>query len=88
MDIHLGQFASRLLLLNGFSNPLSSMPLIEAAIQQQNADITAGKNFHFESVQTAGSGLELIFNQSDDISLLLSTHDLTIMPISPTSGVK
>jgi hypothetical protein len=88
MDIHLGQFASHLLLLNGFSNPLSSMPLIEAAIQQQNTDIAAGKNFHFESLQTAGRGLELILNPSDDISLLLNPHDLTIMPISPTSGVK
>jgi hypothetical protein len=86
MDVHLGRFTSQLLLVNGFSHPLSSMPLIDAAIKQQNADIAAGKTFHFESTQTAADGLELISRNLEDVSQFLNTHDITIMHISPTTG--
>jgi hypothetical protein len=86
MDVHLGQFASQLLLVTGFSDPLSSTPLIDAAIQRQNADVAAGKEFHFESLQTAGDGLELIVNKLADLSILLNAHDFTITPLSPTTG--
>ena len=64
------------------------MPLIDAAIKQQNADIAAGKVFNFESTQTAADGLELISKKLEDVSSFLNTHDVTITPISPTAGAK
>jgi hypothetical protein len=89
MDVHLGQFASHLLLLRGFSTPLSSMPLIEAAIQLQNEQVASGKRkFNFQPLQTTGEGLELVLNKYPDISVTLSGNDLTIIPISPTTGAK
>ena len=87
-DINLAKLVPHLLLLNGFSNPLSSMPLIEDAIRLQNEQIAAGKEFHFDSLATTGFGLDLIFDKFADISILLNTHDLTITLISPTSGVR
>ena len=85
MDVHLGQLASHLLLLRGFSDTLSSMPLIEAAIQQQNADIAAGKVFNFASSQMVGDGLELILNQNGNLlsSDILNTLDNTAVFLSP-----
>jgi len=87
MDINLGRLVPHLLLLNGFSRRLSSMPLIQDAIRLQNQQIDAGKKFNFGSLTDASAGVELIFDKFADISILLNTHDRTIIPISPTSGV-
>jgi hypothetical protein len=61
------------------------MPLIEAAIQQQNADIAAGKVFNFASSQMVGDGLELILNQNGNLlsSDILNTLDNTAVFLSP-----
>ena len=85
MDIHLKKLASNLVLLNGFSHPLSSMPLIEAAIQLQNEQIAAGREFHFASLQTAGNGLELTFAKISAAfqQVLLNTPNHTTFYISP-----
>jgi hypothetical protein len=85
-DIDLAKLVPHLLLISGFSNPLSSMPLIEDAIRLQNEQIAEGKEFHFDSLATIGFGLDLIFDRFPDISILLNALDLTIIPISPTSG--
>jgi FecR protein len=78
-DVHLGQLVAHLLLVRGFSHPLSSMPLIEAAIQLQDEQITAGKVFHFVSLEVAGEGLELILDKIG----VLNTSDQTTIFISP-----
>lgn len=57
---NLGRLVSRLLLVMGFSQPLSSMPLIAAAIQLQSEQIATGTLDHFISWRVAGTGLDLI----------------------------
>ena len=59
MDFNLGELASHLLLVVGFSHPLSSGPLIAAAIQEQNQAIAAGKLSDLVSFQTAGLWLDI-----------------------------
>jgi len=84
MAVHLGQFASHLVLIRGFSNPLSSMSLIQAAIEQQNADVAAGKVIHFAPPQMVGGGLEMVLNQFSDVSSLnVNTPDNTTVFVSP-----
>src|SRR5215469_13001122 len=43
LEINLGKLVSGSTLVNGFSTPLSSMPLIQAAIDQQNQQLGKGK---------------------------------------------
>ena len=81
-NVNLAKLVPHLLLVRGFSNPLSSMPLIEAAIQLQNEQIAAGHDFHFASLGMAGDGMELILDHFPDISLL-NTLDHTTVFISP-----
>jgi hypothetical protein len=81
-NVNLAKLVPHLLLVRGFSNPLSSMPLIEAAIQLQNEQIAAGQDFHFVSLGMAGGGMELILDQFPDI-LLLNTLDQTTVFLSP-----
>lgn len=85
MDVHLGKLAANLLLITGFSDTLSSMPLIEAAIQLQNEQIAEGKEFHFASLQVAGDGLELIFGKISAAfrQALLNAPNQTTFYISP-----
>jgi hypothetical protein len=42
LDINLGKLVAGSLLVNGFSHNLSSLPLIQAAIKQQNSKIASG----------------------------------------------
>jgi hypothetical protein len=42
LDINLGKLVGSSQLVNGFSNPLSSLPLIQAAVDQQNKKIAKG----------------------------------------------
>ena len=81
-NVHLAKLVPHLLLIRGFSRLLSSMPLIEAAIQLQNQQIAAGQEFHFVSAGMAGDGFELIIDSFPDISLL-NTLDYTTVFISP-----
>jgi len=85
MDVNLGQLTSHLLLLRGFSDTLSSTPLIDAAIQKQNADIAAGKVFNFAPPQIVDDGLEMILNQNGNVlsSDKLNTLDNTTVFVSP-----
>ncbi len=57
---NLESLVSRLLLVTGFSHPLSSQPLIAAAIQRQNAQTAAGKLDRFTPWRVAGKGLDLV----------------------------
>jgi len=60
MNFNLGKLVSRLQLVNGFSNPLSSLPQIEAAIQNQNQQIAAGTLDNLVTLPQAGFGLDLV----------------------------
>jgi hypothetical protein len=64
LDINLGKLVGGSNLVNGFANPLPSLPLIEAAINQQNKEIKSG---HAEDTgkppappQTPGNGTDTI----------------------------
>jgi hypothetical protein len=85
MTVNLGQLLAHLLLVVGFSDPLSSLPLIEAAIQGQNQEIFGGKLDDIVSLQTAFDGLDIIFRASDGLpTTTLSEPDLTREPVSQT----
>jgi len=86
MNFNLGQLVPHLLLVVGFSEPLSSLPLIEAAIQKQNQAIADGKLRDLVSLQTAFFGLDIIHRGDDGLSGLLNTTDMTIERISPVQN--
>jgi len=58
MNFNLGDLAARLQLVAGFSKPVSSWTLIEAAIQKQNAEIASGKLSNLIPFQESGFGLD------------------------------
>ena len=60
MVFNLEQLVSRLLLVTGFSNPLSSLPFITTAIQLQNDQILAGTLPNLVSFLTASLGLDIM----------------------------
>lgn len=60
MVFNLQELASRLLLVVGFSNPLSSLPFIATAIQLQNDQILAGTLPNLVSFLVASLGLEIM----------------------------
>lgn len=81
---NLGQLVARLLLVTGFSLPLSSMPLIAAAIQLQNEQIAAGKVGPLVPVQIAGIGLDMTGKPGSDLPpTLFDTPDQTLLWVSP-----
>jgi FecR protein len=85
MTFNIGQLLPHLLLVTGFSEPLSSLPLIEAAIQEQNQEIFDGKLTDIVSLETAFYGLDIIFRASDGLpTRVLSEPDLTRVLMSPT----
>lgn len=86
MNFNLGQLLPHLLLVVGFSEPLSSLPLIEEAIQIQNQEITGGKLNDLVSLQTAFFGLDIIHRGSDGLTGVLNTSDMTIEHISPVQN--
>ena len=57
---NLAELAARLELVVGFSQPLSSLPLIATAIQLQNDQIGAGTLRHLVPFLLAATGLEII----------------------------
>jgi hypothetical protein len=67
LDINLAKLVAGSLLINGFSHPLSSLPLIQAAIDQQNSQLASGNATdtgvpadHFASPRPPGNGLNSI----------------------------
>lgn len=85
MIFHLGSVVKHLILIQGFATPLSSLPLIEEAIEAQNALITAGKIVHLVSDQMAEYGLQLIviLPNSEFPPELLNIPDHTLHSVSP-----
>jgi hypothetical protein len=82
---NLQKLVGRLLLVVGFSHPLSSQPLIVAAIQLQIEQLAAGKLDHVVSTQTAGIGLDLTGGHPElPPPPQPYIHDNTLAPVSPT----
>lgn len=84
--VNLGSLASRLLLVVGFSNRLSSLPLIASAIQRQNTQIAAGKLDHITPWRLAGKGLDLLAGnaQPNDLPTFLELRNLGRESVSPS----
>lgn len=66
IDFDLGELASHLLLVVGFSQPLSSRSLIEAAIERQNQQISDGLVSISMSWGDVGVGLDITILQMND----------------------
>jgi len=74
----------RLVLMVGFAEPLSSLPLIEAAIQEQNAEIAAGTLPPPVSFEVAVFGLGVVPQPVDPgLPNPPETPDHTMLPVSP-----
>ena len=85
MTVNLGELLPHLLLVTGFSEPLSSLPLIEAAIAEQNQAIADGTLDNIVSLETAGFGLDYRFRVGDGFlnNVLDEGPDLTREWMSP-----
>ena len=59
LNFNLGRLLPHLLLVVGFSDPLSSLPLIQAAIQVQDQEIAGGGLDHLAPLLVAEYGLDL-----------------------------
>src|SRR5882724_4957784 len=87
MTFNIQQLVARLLLVQGFSNPLPSLPQINDAIQQQNADIANGTAGPFVSFDVASQGLDLTGGKPpSNFPPVSPIIDHTGLPISPTTG--
>ena len=84
--VNLQNLVSHLLLVVGFSHPLSSMPLITAAVQQQQEQVTAGKLGAFTPGRVAGNGLDLITGnpESSDLPKFINLRNLGRESVSPS----
>ncbi len=82
-DVDLKQLTGRLLLVFGFPDQLSSMPLIEAAIQQQQQDFAKGKIGPYISMLIVETDLDLIGGALAHPEWLLEFQDHTTIFISP-----
>lgn len=69
MDFNLGDLMVRLQLVVGFSHPLSSMPLIEAAIREQNQQIALGNLQQIATLQVVSFGLDMRYQGLNDLPL-------------------
>jgi hypothetical protein len=82
---NIGQLVSRLLLLQGFSNPLSSLQLINDAIQAQNSAIASGTAGAIVSFDVAAAGLDLTGGNPPPAPPNLFINHIQ-QPVSPTAG--
>ena len=84
-EIDLKQLADHLLLLNGFSHPVSSWPLILVAIGEQEAHIADGTAGRFAPLFMVGNGLDFLDgNGHRDVLIDLDQFpDHTKTPLSP-----
>ena len=83
LNFNLGRLLPHLLLVVGFSDLLSSLPLIQAAIQAQDQEIAGGGLDHFVPLLVAEYGLDLTPDSE------LQRWNLPTQPtlrISPTAG--
>lgn len=83
MQFNIGQLVGELQLTGGFSHELSSMPLIDAAIKEQNTQVANGQAGPFVSDQVAVAGLDVIGQSGGEFPPLLNPVDHTIFQISP-----
>ena len=85
LTFNIQQLVSRLLLIQGFSNPLPSLPLINDAIQQQNAAIANGTAGPFAPFSEVTAGLDLTgqITTGGNPSMFIN---YTQQPVSPTTG--
>lgn len=67
MNFKLGDLVARLQLLVGFSKPVPSWSLIEAAIQAQNAQIASGALTQLFPFQESGFGLDIRYRGLNDL---------------------
>jgi hypothetical protein len=84
-EINLKQLADHLLLLNGFSHPVSSWPLILVAIGEQEVRIADGTAGRFAPLFVAGNGLDFFDGNADwkFRETLGNDKDHTQTPLSP-----
>jgi hypothetical protein len=86
LNFNIGQLVARLLLIQGFSNPLSSLPAINDAIQQQNAGIGSGAGGPFAPFDLVGDGLDLTGGNVPPGGGPNLFINYTKQPVSPTQG--
>ncbi|MEY2465575.1 MAG: hypothetical protein QOD03_96 [Verrucomicrobiota bacterium] len=85
MNFNIQQLIAHMLLIQGFSNPLSSMPLITDAIQQQLGDIASGAAGPFTIQLVVGQGLDIFGTNPSDFHLEVPSFiNFTGQPMSPT----
>jgi hypothetical protein len=82
-SFNLAELSGRLLLVVGFSSPLPSLPLITAAIQEQNKVIAAGDLPDVASFPAASFGLGIITPVSNQPPWLLNAPDHAQVYVSP-----
>ena len=87
IEVNLGQLLNHLLLVTGFSHPLSSLPLITAAIQFQDGQADAGTLGMFAGLRFALYGLDVVGIDLNFPTSLLNTPDHTILFVSPVQAV-
>ncbi|HEY5040751.1 MAG TPA: FecR domain-containing protein [Verrucomicrobiae bacterium] len=81
---NLGKVISRLVLVVGFSQPLSSLPLILATIQQQQHDFADGTVEYVVDFNQAVFGLEIVYrDMNPGLPYPPETPDHTMFPVTP-----
>ena len=86
-DFNIAELVSHLLLVVGFSEPLSSRALIMEAIKQQNAEIASGSLTISTPWQEAIQGLDVVFGPLNDSSVYLNNRDQWWNPLDfPGNG--
>ena len=81
--VNLGELVYHLLLVVGFSHPLSSMPLIAEAIRLQDVQIADGTLDHFANLRFALYGLDVMGIDLNLPPSLMNTLDHTTVFVSP-----
>lgn len=81
---NLGNAITRLALIAGFSQPLSSLPLIVAAAQEQHGEVDAGTVKYFVTPNQAEFGLDVVLRfKPPGLPQPPETPDHTMLPVSP-----
>jgi hypothetical protein len=87
LNFNIQQLVSRLLLIQGFANPLSSLPKINDAIQQQNTNIANGAGGPFAPFDIMAGGLDLTGGNLPPTSSPNLFINFIHQPVSPTKGI-
>jgi hypothetical protein len=86
MNFNIGELVSRLLLIQGFSHPLASMPAINDAIQQQTTNFGNGIGGPIAPFDVVGEGLDLTGGNLPPASNPNLFINYIQQPLSPTKG--